>query len=474
MAIFLFPPLGLILLWMSSQINRTAKVLGTVYAVAYSLLYVVVWVGILAYVFGVDVVQWRKGYQPVLVLTKRLSSNNKHGPSAARHAEGGSWSAFRGVNRDGIYHGLAIETNWPASGPPRLWRRPVGGGYSSMVIAEGLVFTIEQRRDKEVATAYDMNNGQEVWRHGWEAQFDEAFGGEGPRATPTYDEGCLYVQGATGDLLCLQAATGELIWQRNIIAENQAQLTVYGAAASPLIVNDMVVVLPGGGNGKSVVAYNKHNGALVWKAMNDHQAYTSPMLVSLAGKEQILVVSARNIMGLSPREGLLLWQTPWVIPNDNAIAQPVVLGTNRFLVSAGYGIGSVAFGINQSNSIFHVSELWQNRYLKNKFSSSVFCDGYIYGLDETILTCLDAATGERRWKDGRYGYGQLLLAGDELLVLAEDGTLALVEAAPTEFREQARFQALVGKTWNPPAMAQGRIYVRNASEMACYDLSRTP
>jgi outer membrane protein assembly factor BamB len=340
-----------------------------------------------------------------------------------------------------------------------------------MTIAQGLVFTIEQRREKEVATAYDEESGREVWRHAWEANFDEAFGGEGPRATPTYDEGRLYLQGATGNLVCLEAATGKLIWERNIIAENQARLAVYGVSASPLLVDDKVIVLPGGRNGKSVVAYDKQNGALIWQSMSDSQAYTSPMLVTLAGQKQILVVSARSIMGLSIGEGQLLWQVPWVIPNDNAIAQPVLLGPTRFLVSAGYGIGSVAFEISRSNSVLAVRELWRNHYLKNKFSSSIAYEGYIFGLDETILTCLDAATGERKWKVGRYGYGQLLLAGDHLLVLAEDGTLALVEATPAEFREKARFQAITGKTWNHPSMANGRIFVRNASEMACYDLS---
>jgi outer membrane protein assembly factor BamB len=475
-ATFLLPPLGLILLWRNSQMRRFTKLLGTGYILAWSLLYVVALVIVLAHGFGVDLIEWRKGYLPVLVVSKRLLNENNYAaaPRSAYHNTAASWSGFRGANRDGVYQEQAIATNWPSSGPPRLWRHAVGGGYSSMTIAEGLVFTIEQRREKEVATAYDVESGREVWRHGWEAKFDEAFGGEGPRATPTYDDGRLYAQGATGDLLCLEAASGKLLWQRNIITENQAELTVYGVAASPLIVDEKVVVLPGGHNGKSVVAYNKRNGALIWQSMSDSQAYTSPMFVTLAGQRQVLVVSARNIMGLAPEDGRLLWQTPWVIPNDNAIAQPVLLGPARFLVSAGYGVGSVAFQITQSNSTFLVQELWRNHYLKNKFSSSVACDGCVYGLDETILTCLDAATGERKWKEGRYGYGQLLLAGKQLVVLGEDGILALVEVTPAEFRERARFQAILGKTWNPPAMADGKVFVRNAAEMACYELGHKP
>jgi len=471
---FFLPPLGLILLWCSSQIRRSTKLLGTGYVLAYSVLYLVALVSILAYGFRVDLIKWRKGYQPVFVVSKRLSNDNKYGLShpEIHDSHSGSWTGFRGENRDGVYRGKAIGTNWPTSGPRQLWRRAVGSGYSSMTIAEGLVFTIEQRREKEVAAAYDAESGREIWRQAWKAKFDEAFGGEGPRATPTYDDGRLYVQGATGNLLCLEAASGRLNWQRNIIVENQTDLTVYGVATSPLIVDEKVIVLPGGRNRKSVVAYNKFNGALLWQSMSDRQAYTSPMLVTLAGEKQILVVSARDIMGLSPEEGRLLWQTQWVIPNDNAIAQPVLLGPTRFLVSAGYGVGSVAFELTRANSGFMLRELWRNRYLKNKFSSSVVFNGYIYGLDETILTCLDAATGARQWKEGRYGYGQLLLAGEHLIILGEDGTLALVDATPTEYRERARFQAIVGKTWNYPAMANGKVFVRNAAEMACYDLGQ--
>jgi outer membrane protein assembly factor BamB len=236
----------------------------------------------------------------------------------------------------------------------------------------------------------------------------------------------------------------------------------------------MVIVQPGGGNGKSVVAYDEVTGAPVWKALSDPAAYSSPMLVELAGQRQLLVVTAARAVGLT-LDGKLLWKHPWVVDmNNRNIAQPVMLGTNRFLLSAGYGTGCEAVEIARTDSGFSARTLWRNKSLKNKFTSSVFWQGHVYGLDEDILTCLDAETGERKWKDGRYGYGQVLLAAGCLVVLGGDGTLALVRATPERWDELARFAAIPGKTWNHPALAGGKLFVRNAVEMACYDLSSAP
>jgi outer membrane protein assembly factor BamB len=183
------------------------------------------------------------------------------------------------------------------------------------------------------------------------------------------------------------------------------------------------------------------------------------------------MVTATRAVGLGIGDGKLLWETPWVVKmNNRNIAQPVVLGTNRFLLSAGYTTGCEAVEITRTGMNFSAQVVWKNTLLKNKFTSSVFWQGFVYGLDEDILTCLDAATGERKWKDGRYGYGQLLLASGHLVILGGDGTLALVRATPERYEELARFPALQGKTWNHPAIAQGRLLVRNAVEMACFDL----
>ncbi|HYG81256.1 MAG TPA: PQQ-binding-like beta-propeller repeat protein, partial [Pyrinomonadaceae bacterium] len=397
-------------------------------------------------------------------------------PADAAHAEASSppgrnyWTDFRGPNRDGRYEELTVRASWPANGLPRLWKQPVGGGYASFVVGEGRAFTIEQRRAQEVVAAYDVETGRELWKHGWDAEFRESMGGDGPRATPTWHGGRVYALGAAGELRCLDAKTGRLIWNRNILKDNGAENLQWGMSASPLIVDDKVVVLPGGRSGKSVVAYNRLTGAPVWRALDDEASYTSPMLVTLAGRRQILVVTASRVVGLT-EDGALLWEHPWSNSYSINVSQPIVAGPNRFFISAGYGKGAALIEVTGSGKSFAARTVWENNSMKNKFNSSVLHNGYVYGLDEGILTCVDVATGERKWKGGRYGYGQLLLAGDHLIVITESGELVLVRAAPDQHTEVAKFQALEGKTWNVPAISNNRLLVRNQTEMAAYNLA---
>jgi outer membrane protein assembly factor BamB len=237
-------------------------------------------------------------------------------------------------------------------------------------------------------------------------------------------------------------------------------------SAAPLIVDEKVIVLPGGTAGQSVAAYNKLTGEPIWKALDDKQAYTSPMLVTLAGKRQILVVSGKRIMGLTVENGSLIWEYPWTTEYDINSAQPLVLGENRVFISAGYGHGSAVLEITPAG----VKSIWANNRMKNKFSSSVLYEGNIYGLDEAILACINTETGELKWKGGRYGYGQLLLAGGNLVVTTETGDVVLVKATPESHQELARFHAVSGKTWNNPAISDGLLLVRNETEMACFRL----
>ena len=382
----------------------------------------------------------------------------------------GSWPDFRGPNRDGRYLETAIRTDWPREGLPRLWRQPIGIGYASFVVADGRAFTIEQRRQQEVVAAYDVETGRELWTNGWEGEFIEGLGGDGPRATPTYHDERIYALGALGELRCLIARTGALVWRRNILAENDAPNLTWGMSAAPLIVDENVVVLPGGSAGRSVVAYNKTTGEPAWKALDDRQAYTSPMLVTLAGARQILVVSASRAMGLTTGEGRVLWEYPWSTQMGISVAQPLLLGNDRVFLSAGYGHGAAVIDVSQTGGRFATRTIWENLRMKNKFTSSVLHEGHIYGLDESILACVEAATGELKWKAGRYGYGQIMLAGNHLIVLTEDGELALVRATPARHDEVARFQAIEGKTWNHPVITDGRLLVRNVREMAAFDI----
>lgn len=380
------------------------------------------------------------------------------------------WTDFRGPLRDGTYTERPILTNWPSAGLKPLWKQPAGGGYASFVIANGRAFTIEQRGGDEVAAAYDVATGRELWTSAWTAAFHELMGGDGPRATPTWADGRVYVLGATGEFRCLEDATGTLVWRTNILADAGAANLQWGMAASPLVVDSTVVVLPGGANGHSIVAYDRRTGKVAWSALSDQQAYASPMLVTIAGVRQILVFAATRLMGVTPDRGQVLWEYPWKTQYDVNASQPLRIGDSRIFVSTGYGTGAAVIELTVADGRWSVREVWRNRRMKNQFTSSLLLDGSIYGLDESILACLDAATGELRWKGGRYGYGQVLLAGGHLIVLTEDGDLALVRASPDHHQELARFPVLAGKTWNHPAMADGRLLVRNLAEMAAFDL----
>jgi outer membrane protein assembly factor BamB len=382
------------------------------------------------------------------------------------------WTDFRGPLRDGAYRERPVTTNWPASGLTPVWKQPSGGGYASFVIARGRAFTIEQRGAREVVAAYALVTGRELWTNAWPADFREALGGDGPRATPTWADGVVYALGAEGELRALEETMGRVLWRTNILEDSRADNLPWGMSGAPLVVDEKVVVLPGGPNSQSVAAYDRRTGRRAWASLGDQQAYASPMLATLAGVRQILVVSATRITGVAVENGALLWEYPWVGYNGINAAQPLLLGDNRVFVSSGYGLGAAVLELSSSAGRFSVREVWRNSRMKNRFASSVLHEGVIYGLDESIMAAVDAATGELKWKGGRYGYGQLLLADGHLIVLSEDGDLALVRANPARHEEMTRFHALEGKTWNVPALAGGYLIVRNLAEMAAFDLRR--
>ena len=378
------------------------------------------------------------------------------------------WTDFRGPLRDGIYSQTKILTAWPGGKLKKLWRQPIGGGWASFVIAHGLAYTIEQRKAQEVVAAYDVTTGREIWTHRYEADFQESLGGPGPRATPTWHDGKVYSLGAEGHLFVLDAKSGKVIWTKNILTDNNAENLPWAMSASPLIVDDLVIVQPGGPQGKSIVAYNKLTGAKVWGALNEKAGYASPILATLNGERQVMTSTGTRVVGLNPADGKLLWEYEWKTQYDVNSSSPVVTGPNQFMIASGYDHGTALVEVAADGL---TKTIWQNKKLKTKFSTAVLHEGYLYGLDEAILACVDAKTGEQKWKGGRYGYGQLLLADGHLIVTTEQGDIALVKATPTAHEELARFTALDGKTWNVPAIADGRLFVRNTREMAAFQLS---
>jgi outer membrane protein assembly factor BamB len=394
--------------------------------------------------------------------------------AAAAAAPSTPWPDYRGAQRDGVYRQGPILTSWPSSGLQQIYKQPIGGGYASFVIADGRAYTIEQRREKEFVVAYDFATGREVWTHSYPALFEESMGGPGPRATPTYHEGLIYSLGATGEMRVLDAATGAVKWSKNILTENGARNVMWGMCGAPLIVDEMVIVQPGGPGGKSIVAYDKKSGKRVWSVLDDQAGYVSAMLVTLGGKRQVITITAKRAVGLKPEDGTLLWEYPWVTEYDVNSAQPVLVDANRLIVSSGYGHGAalVELTAKAGGEGFTAKTVWENKRMKNRFSSSVLHDGYLYGFDESILACLRVSDGNQMWKGGRYGYGQLLLAEEHLVVLSESGEVALLKASPDAYTEVAKFEAIEGKTWNVPAMADGMLLVRNTTEMALFRIGK--
>jgi len=407
--------------------------------------------------------------QPAAEAKKEPAAAGGQGAEAPQGS--GYWTDFRGPGRLGVYGQMPVLSAWPKEGLRRLWKQPVGGGYASFVVARGMAFTIEQRRGNEVVAAYDVATGKEIWTNAWAADFRESMGGDGPRATPVWHDGKIYAMGAEGELRVIDAATGATVWRKNILSENGASNLQWGMSASPLIVDGKVIVLPGGSDGRSVVAYNKDTGARVWTALNDKQAYTSPVLAELAGKRQAIVVTAERAVGLDPADGKLLWEFPWKTEYDVNSAQPIPVGADTFFLSAGYGHGAVLVQIAAQGDGFAARQVWFTNRMKNKFNSSVLYDGHFYGLDDGILACVDAKTGAQKWKGGRYGFGQLLLAGDRIVLITEEGELVLLQPTPEGHRELARFAAIDGKTWNSPAISDGVLLVRNTTEMAAFRLA---
>ncbi len=376
---------------------------------------------------------------------------------------------FLGDNRDGVVDDFAVVDDWATSPPRLLWRQPIGEGWSAFAVSGPRAVTQEQDGAYEQVVAYDVFTGRKLWSHGDQVRFDNPISGVGPRATPTIADGRVYSMGSTGILNALDLQTGRQIWQRNVLDENDSAHPTWGYSGSPLVLGDRVIVASGG-PGRALVAYDRDNGELLWGGGSDSCGFSSPQLRALAGREQILIFNKATVAGHSPKDGRLLWEYRWSSAQPN-VSQPLVVAENRLLVSSGYGVGSKLLALEQAeDGTISPRLLWETPRMKAKFTNLVMHGGYVYGLDDGRMACLDPATGELCWKSGRYGHGQIILAGNRLLIQAENGEVVWLEPSPAGLRELSRFPALDDKTWNPPALAGRYLLVRNHLEAACYEL----
>ena len=378
---------------------------------------------------------------------------------------------FLGPHRNATLEGIELESDWSQHPPKLLWRVPVGEAYSAFAVVGSSAVTQEQKGEDETVACYDLLTGKEKWRHSARARYGTAIAGIGPRATPTISGDRVYSFGATGILTCLDLETGREIWSRDTVKETDARVKEWGISGSPLVLDDKVIVSPGGKNEQSLMAYHRETGNIIWGGGRMRAGHSSPSLVSIAEMDQILIFNRGQVAGHDPNSGKLLWEYPWNEMTQH-VAQPIPLPDDRIFVSTGYGIGSELIQISKnSQDEFTAERIWKSPRLKAKFANMVYKDGYIYGLDDGVLVCLDLADGQRKWKRGRYGHGQLILVDDLLLIQTESGDVVLVDASPIEHNERARFPALSNHTWNAPTLAAPYLLVRNDREAACYELA---
>jgi len=379
------------------------------------------------------------------------------------------WPGFRGPDRDSVIHSVSIETDWTKSPPVELWRRPIGPGWSSFAVSGDLIYTQEQRGDDEIVAAYKRTTGEPVWRHRDPVRFWESNGGAGPRATPTLSNGRVYSFGATGILNALDAATGAVIWSKDVASETSMETPEWGFASSPLVIDEVVIVAADA----RLAGYDTATGHQRWVGPVHHGSYSSPHRATIDGVIQVMLIGGGGAISVAPADGTVLWEHVW---RGTAIVQPAVTSDGNILVNTidamgGNGIKRIAAAHGANG--WSVEERWLSNGLKPYFNDFVVHKGHAFGFDGSILACIDLQDGKRVWKGGRYGNGQLVLLPDEdlLLVLSEEGELALVSATPDQFKEISRFPALEGKTWNHPVLVGDTLFVRNGQEMAAFRLS---
>jgi outer membrane protein assembly factor BamB len=376
------------------------------------------------------------------------------------------WPQWRGPRQDGI----SPETGEWTEEPSQVWRVKLGEGYSAFSIVGGRAFTMYQDGRGEYVTCMSTTNGKQLWS----TRIADPYinnNGNGPRATPTVEDGRVYAIGASGDAVCLEVVTGKKIWDLNVLKRFDGVNIEWGLSASPVICDDKVILVVNGSNGHSLVALDKLTGELLWGSLNDRAGYSTPLLIEFDGETQIVVVTGEALVGVAPEDGHELWRYPWITDLDVNASTPI-FHNNRVFVSSGYNTGAALVELVKNSGGIEPKLVWSTNRMKNHFSSSILMDGYIYGFHNAILSCLDFETGEPTWSQRGFHKGALLGADGKLIILGERGNLALAEASPEEYREIWNVDAVRGnRNWTVPTLSNGRLYVRNEEEVVCFDLN---
>jgi len=378
------------------------------------------------------------------------------------------WPQYRGINRDGVSKETILKS-WPPEGPAVVWKTAIGEGYSAMAVTGNRIYTMEAKGPDEFIVCLDASTGKEVWRYRTDASFANDQG-NGPRGTPTIDGDMLYAMGAQGMVVAVNAKTGTKVWAVDVKKDLAGKVPIWGYSSSPLVEGGLVIVPVGGTENNAIVAFNKKTGAIAWKSQGDEPGYSSPVAITTKGVRQILVFSGTKLFSVAPADGKLYWQYQWKTDWFVNATTPLVVAEDRIFISTNYDHGGAVLKINVTNGKPSIEEVWLNKSMRNHFNSSVYSNGYIYGFDNAVLKCIDASTGEEKWKKSGFGRGSLMLADGHLVVLSERGQLLLVEATPAEYSEKAAAPVLEGKCWTMPTLVDGKLYVRNQKQIACLNI----
>jgi len=379
------------------------------------------------------------------------------------------WPQWLGPNRNGISLETDLLKSWPAAGPKVLWRTPLGDGYSSVSISNGRVYTLFSKNDDEFVICLDAKTGKEIWRVRSDSTFKDS-NGNGPRSTPAIHGEVVYALGARGKLFALIAKTGTRLWRRDLKKEfNSVGPSDGGYGTSPLVEGERLLVEAGGANGNAFVAFNKETGQTIWKAQSDNAGYSSPVAFTINGLRQIIFFSGAGVVSVSPENGKAYWRLPWKTEDNVIAALPLFIPPNKIFVSSAE-IGAALLHIKNENGIASFEEIWKSKAMQNKFATSIVLGNYLYGFDNTMLKCINVNTGEEKWKQRGFGGGSLIYADGHLIVLSDKGKLALIEATPNEYKQKASAEILEGRCITVPALAAGKLYLRNTKEIVCLDL----
>ena len=396
---------------------------------------------------------------------------------------------FLGTGYWAEVQGVQIDPDWKSAPPKALWKQEVGAGWSSFAVVGDYAFTQEQRGEYEMVRCYSAVTGDLVWCHADNVRFDPrgggSLGGVGPQATPTISGDRVFSHGATGIINCLDAASGKLIWTIDVEQEFDVPTLLWGKSASPIIVGDLVVVSIGdvaanrteefADQGNSLVAFDQATGEIVWEAGDRRSSYATPVLATICGVEQIIVINENFVTSHRADDGKILWEHPWEGLSDSnaSTSQPIPLDGDRLFLSKGYGIGAELVQISRVDEEWKSDIIWKKPIMKTKMGNVVLRDGHVFGLNEVNLMCIELNTGKKKWIKRRrpsFGHGQILLTGEHILVLTEEGEVVLVAADTKEYQELASFPAIEGVTWNNPTLTGSKLLVRNAEWAACYEL----